>query len=125
LFSRWLEVVVGLVLGLALLVKNNTGDFTIVVVASEADGYRTLGFASYTWRSGESDGCLSGLVRFLSIWLNSEVGAKLGADFRVDGSRFSRVESGDGLGGWETLSSVTNDSCLVDDGPDSLETTSA
>lgn len=33
LFSRWLEFVVASVFGLALLVKNNTGNFTIEVVA--------------------------------------------------------------------------------------------
>lgn len=38
LFGRWFVVVVTIVRGLALLIKNNTGDFTIVVVTTEANG---------------------------------------------------------------------------------------
>lgn len=42
LLSRWLVGVVGLILRLGFLVKNNTGKFTIGVVAGQVDGNGVL-----------------------------------------------------------------------------------
>lgn len=52
LFSRRLEVVVGLVLGLGLSVKNNTGNLSVSVVTLERDGDGSISYALDSWGSG-------------------------------------------------------------------------
>jgi len=109
LFSRRL-VVVNLVLGLALGIKNNTCNLSVRVVTLESDGDGVIGSGLDTWHSGPANVSLSRCICAVRVWSDSEVGSELVADlsryvsgtFGAEGSNVSCT--------WVALASVRSES---------------